>query len=84
MSWESIVLGALQGFSNFVNSFVSLIGSSINAEATEGLIAVFAIVLIYRVAQGGTKIPGKIIERVRKKKPEDEDEYEFIRVRRRS
>ena len=81
MTWESIVLGALQGFSNFVNSFVSLIGGSINAEAREGLIAVFAVVIIYRIAQGGIRIPKSKISK--RKDEDDEDEWEYIRVKRR-
>ncbi len=78
MTWESIVLGALQGFSSFVNSFVSLIGGSINAEAREGLIVLFAIGIFYRICQGGVKIPN-----LRRKDEDDEDEWEYIRVKRR-
>ena len=78
MTWETIIENTLQGISNFVTTFISLIGGSINPEAAEGLIAVFAIVLIYRVAQGGRpKIP-KI-----KRKDEDDEEYEYVMIRRR-
>lgn len=81
-SWESIVLGALQGFSNFVTSFINIIGTSINAEAIEGFIAIFAVVIIYRVAQGEIKIPRPKVPKLRRR-DDDDDEYEYIRVRRR-
>lgn len=77
MTWETIIENALQGISNFVTSFVSIIGSSLNPAAVEGLIAIFAIVLIYRVAQGGVKIPQL------KHKDEDDEEYEYVMIRRR-
>ena len=80
MTWESIVLGALQGFSNFVTTLTSLIGGSVNPAATEGIIALIGIGAAIRIINGAPKIPGKIAERVRKK---DDDEWEYIRVRRR-
>ena len=74
---RKIAKGALESFSRFITTFISVISVSINPEAAEGLIAVFAVVIIYRVAQGGVKVP-KL-----KRKDEDEDEWEYIRVRRR-
>jgi len=82
MTWESIVLGALQGISNFVDSMISIIGGSLNPLAVEGIIALFCIGVIIRLIDNAPKIPGKIAERVRKRRDEDDDEYEYIRVRR--
>lgn len=82
MTWESIVLGALQGISNFVNSFIGIIGGVLNPAAVEGILALFAIGILIRLIDNAPKIPGKIVERIKKKK-DDEDEWEYIRVRRR-
>lgn len=80
MTWESVISGSLRGISNFITSFISIIGGSINPQATEGLIAVFAVVIIYRIAQGGIRIPKSKISK--RKDEDDEDEWEYIRVRR--
>lgn len=82
MSWETIIMGALQGFSAFVNSFISIIGGSLNSAAIEGIIALFAISVIYRIFQGGARIPSKIAEKIKEKKDDDE-EFEYVMVKRR-
>ncbi len=82
MTWESVIGGALQGISNFVTTLVSVIGGSLNSAAIEGIIALTAVGFIIRLVDVGPKIPGKIAERVKKKK-DDDDEWEYIRVRRR-
>ena len=74
MSWETIVQGMLEGVSSFVYSLISIIGGSINPTAVEGLIAIFAISIIYRICQGGVRVP-------KKKKKDEEDEYEWAQVR---
>ena len=81
MTWESVIGGALSGISNFINSFISIIGGALNPAAVEGLIALFAISIIYRICQGGVRIPGKIAERVKKMKDDDE-EFEWVMTRR--
>ncbi len=84
MTWESIVLGALQGISNFANSLINLIGGALNPAAVEGILALFAIGIIIRLVDVAPRIPGKIVKRIKKKrKDDDEDEWEYIRVRRR-
>lgn len=83
MSWESIVLGVLQGFSNFAYSLINIITGSLNPAATEGIIALIGIGIVIRLIDGVPKIPGKIIDKVKKRREEDdEDAYEYIRVRR--
>ena len=81
MTWETVVGGALTGISNFVNSFVNIIGGSLNPAAIEGIVALLLIGLIIRLVDNAPKIPGKIVEHLKKKK-EDDDEYEYIMVRR--
>lgn len=83
MTWESIVLGALQGISNFANSLINIVTGSLNPLAVEGIIALFCIGVIIRLIDNAPKIPGKIAERIKKRKDDDEDEWEYIRVRRR-
>ncbi len=84
MTWESIVLGALQGVSSFVNSITSVIGGAINPAAVEGILALFALSIIYRLFQGDIKLPKiKIPKLKHTKEDDDDDEYEYIRVRRR-
>ena len=91
MTWETVVGGALTGISNFVNSFVDIIGSALNPAAVEGIIALLCIGIIIRLVDTAPKIPGKIIDKVsqrRKRRDEhddddDDDGWEYIRVRRR-
>ncbi len=82
MTWESIVLGVLQGFSNFVNSLVGIIGGSLNPVAIEGLSFLFLLGIVLRVLDGGVKLPKVKVPKLKRKDDEDEDEWEYIRVRR--
>jgi len=83
MTWESIVLGALQGISNFAETLINLIGGALNPAAVEGIIALFAIGIAIRLIDNAPKIPGKIVERIKKRRDEDDDEWEYVRRRRR-
>ncbi len=84
MTWESIVLGALQGVSGFINSITSVIGGAINPAAVEGILALFALGIIYRLFQGDIELPKiKIPKPKRRKEDDDDDDYEYIRVKRR-
>ena len=87
MTWESVIGGALQGISNFVNSFVSIIGGCLNPAAVEGILALGAIAIIIGILDGNIRIgvPKVKIPKIpkRKKDHDDEDEWEYIRVRRR-
>ena len=78
MSWETVISNALSSFSNFVSSFFDIIGGSVNAEALEGLIVLFAIGIFYRICQGGAKIP-----KLRRKDEDEDEEEEYVLVRRR-
>ena len=81
MTWESLISGVLQGISNFIITFVSIIGGSINPQATEGLISIFAIAIFYRICQGGVKFPREKISQL-KRKDDDDEEYEYVMIKR--
>ena len=80
MTWESIVLGALQGISTFANTLISIVSGALNPLAIEGLTFLFLLGVVLRIINGGSRIPEKIAERVRKRDDEDE---EWVLVRRR-
>ena len=80
MTWETVIGGALQGISNFVQSLVSIVGGSFTPEAGEGIIALFAIGFLIRLFDGGRSSLPKLPKLPKKK--EDDDEYEYIMVRR--
>jgi len=80
MTWESIVSNSLTGISNFVQSLVSIIGGSLNPAAVEGIIALAALGVVIRLIDNAPKIHGKIVERIKKK--EDDEEYEYVMIRR--
>jgi len=77
-----IIEDVIIGIGNFANTLISIITGSLNPAATEGIIALIGIGIAIRLINGAPKIPGKIVERVRKRE-DDEDEWEYIRVRRR-
>ena len=77
-----ILRGALQGVSNFLTSFFNVLGGSMNPAAVEGILALFCISIIYRIFNGGVKVP-KIECKKKKRTREDDEEYEFVVVRRR-
>lgn len=79
-----IVEDVIIGIGNFANTLISIITGSLNPAAVEGIIALFLLGIVIRLIDGAPKIPGKIAERVRKRRDEDDDEWEYIRVRRRS
>lgn len=81
MTWETIVEGALQGFSDFVNSFVDIIGGSLNPTAIEGITALTAIGFIIRLVDVAPKIPRKILDEIERRR-DDDDDFEYIKVRR--
>jgi hypothetical protein len=81
VTWETIVEGALQGFSDFVNSFVDIIGGSLNPTAIEGITALTAIGFIIRLVDVAPKIPRKILDEIERRR-DDDDDFEYIKVRR--
>ncbi len=75
--WVKIVEMILIGISNFLTSFFNILTGSLNPEAVEGILALFAISIIYRIFNGGVNY-----NFIRRKKDED-DEEEWVLVRRR-
>ncbi len=78
-----IIEDVIVGIGNFANTLISIITGSLNPLALEGIIALIGIGIAIRLINGAPKIPGKIVERIRKEREDDEDEWEYIRVRRR-
>lgn len=76
MTWESVIGGALQGISNFVNTLVNVVTGSLNQTAVEGLSFLFLLGIVLRVLDGGVRMP-----KLPKRKKDDEEE-EWILVRR--
>lgn len=76
----------VNGIGQFANSLIEIIGGSLNADAVEGIIALFCIGIIIRLVDTAPKIPGKVWEKVsqgrKRRDDDDEDDYEYIRVRR--
>ena len=79
---EMIIEDVIIGIGNFANTLISIITGSLPPAAVEGLTFLFLLGIVIRVINVGPKIPGKIAERIRKRE-DDEDEWEYIRVRRR-
>jgi len=83
MTWESIIGGALTGFSNFVYQFCDIVGGSLNPTVIEGVLALGAIGIVIQILEGKIKISAPKLPKPKRRDEDDEDEYEYIRVRRR-
>ncbi len=83
MTWETVIGGALQGISNFAYTLISIITGSLTPATIEGILGLIGIGIIIRLIDVGPKIPGKVIERIKKEKGKDDDEeWEYVMIRR--
>ncbi len=71
----------LEGAGRFAQTLISIIIGSLPPPAVEGLTFLFLLGVVLRIINVGSRVPGKIAERVRKR--DEEDDWEYIRVRRR-
>ncbi len=78
-----IIEDVIIGIGNFANTLISIITGSLNPLALEGIIALIGLGIAIRLIDNAPKIPGKIVERIKKRRDEDDDEWEYVRRRRR-
>ena len=76
MTIESI----LEGAGRFAQTLISIITGNLTPAAVEGLTFLFLLGIVLRVINVGSKVPGKVAERIRKK--DDDDEWVLVRRRR--
>lgn len=69
----------LQYLDSFLERFLGILGQSLPQEAVEGIVALFCIGIIIRLVDVGPRIPRAILRKIRK---DEDDEYEWIRVKR--
>ena len=75
------IFGQIFGmFSNFIMNLLNVLGGNLSPVTREALVGFFALCVCLRILNGGARKIEVVKRRLRR---EEEDEYEYVRVRRR-